>query len=218
MPDSATVIYIFGEGKTDIGQIAEPEAPDGGVVTILTHTLCGNPPEMLVQRRALPTLQGKGLWQKVRFAKREAYRTSAGAVFVVDSEGDTPELKKQQSAMRKGRDSCHAKFPMAVGVAHPCIEGWLLADASAIERAMSLSKTPQVPDEPEQLPAPCQDRRKNPKTELARVAGSTKGDLAAKDKDNIASKMDDIKLVCTRCPQGFAPFADEVQRRIRPLF
>jgi hypothetical protein len=44
---------------------------------------------MRVVRRAVPHLQGKGLWQKVKFAKQTAlYNRSAGAVFVMDSEGN----------------------------------------------------------------------------------------------------------------------------------
>jgi hypothetical protein len=39
-----------------------------------------------------------------------------------------------------------------------------------------------------------------------------------KEKDFIATAMNDMPLVRKRCPQGFAPFADEVENRIRPLF
>ncbi len=38
---------------------------------------------------------------------------------------------------------------MAIGVAHPCIESWLLADAAAIRRALALPATPKLPAEPE---------------------------------------------------------------------
>ena len=103
-------------------------------------------------------------------------------------------------------------------MAHPCIESWLLADATAIRRGMNLARTPKVPGEPETLPAPCQDRQKNPKTELARAADSTKKELSAKEKDEIAKAMNDMKLVSARCPQGFAPLAAEVERYILRLF
>jgi hypothetical protein len=172
-----------------------------------------------VKRYGAPFLQdrgtGKGLWQKVRFARRQAYyNQSNGAVFVMDSEGD---LEGRKAELTNGRDAGPASLPMAVGVAHPCIESWLLADAGAIHRAMNTAETPEVPDDPENLPAPSNSRQKNPKTELARAANSRKL-LAAKQKDAIAKKLNDMILVRTRCPLGFAPFADEVEEHIHPLF
>jgi hypothetical protein len=107
---------------------------------------------------------------------------------------------------------------MAVGVAHPCIEAWLLTDAAAIRRALGLSATLDVPENPEELPAPSHDRKRNPKTELVRIAGSMKKELSTEEKDSIATAMNDMRLPRERCPRGFAPFADDVEDRIRPLF
>lgn len=217
-PDGNLVVEIFGEGKTDIGNVAAAEEPRKGVVAILVHTLCGKPARMKVKRKAFYLLQGKGLWQKVAFAKRQAhYNRSTAAVFVMDSEGDEHELERKRTEMKKGRDHEFPEFPAAVGVAHPCIEAWLLADASAIRRAFDMPIGPAVPDEPEKCPAPCQSRRENPKTLLARAVGSRKL-LSAKKKDDIAAAMNDTSLLRERCPLGFAPFADEVEARIRPLF
>ncbi|OHB69974.1 MAG: hypothetical protein A2V70_18550 [Planctomycetes bacterium RBG_13_63_9] len=219
MPDGTSVIYVFGEGPTDIGRSSDLEPPHDGVVGVLTHALCGKPPTMLVQRRRFATLQGKGLWQKVRFAKQQATRgRSVGAVFVVDSEGGSKELKHKSAQLHKGRDSYLPEFPMAIGVAHPCIESWLLADASAIQRALGLTVTPAVPNDPETLPAPCKNRTENPKSKLAQIGGSTKQAPSAEENAQIAREMNDMPLVRARCPRSFAPFADEVERHIRPLF
>jgi hypothetical protein len=217
-PEHGVVIEVFGEGKTDVGQSEGAEPPIRGVVPILVHTLCGRPNAMLVKRYGMPFLQArKGtLPQKVRFAKRQArLNRSAGAVFVVDTEG---ERKARVRDLEKGRQMEGDGFPFAVGVAHPCIESWLLADAAAIRKGVGLAADPQVPSEPETLPAPRDDRQNNPKTVLARVAGSSKGDLTAEEKWKIAAAMDDMGLVRRRCPLGFAPFADEVEGRILPLF
>ena len=107
---------------------------------------------------------------------------------------------------------------MAIGMAHPCIETWLLADAPAIRRALELPETPVVPEKPEELPAPAKDRNRNPKTVLRDIAGCKQGELGSKEKDKIATAMNDMALVRNRCPLGFAPFADEVEQHIRPLF
>jgi len=173
---------------------------------------------MRVVRKAYQFLQGKGLWQKVWFAKREArYHGSAGAVFVMDSEGGPKESADKRKQLEKGRDHELPDFPMAVGVAHPCIEAWLLADGKAIQKAFALPQVPQVPPEPEEFPAPCRDKGSNPKALLARAAGLQRL-LSAEEKDGIARAMNDMDLVCERCPEGFAPFAAEVKTHIRPLF
>jgi len=219
-PDTDVVVEVFGEGKTDVGHDPRPQRPTKAVVPILLHKLCGMPDRMLVKRHGVPFLQqpgiGKGLWQKVRFARQQAfYSKSDAAVFVVDSEGD---LKGRAGELAKGRGSGPSDLPMAVGVAHPCIESWLLADAAAIRRGLGLSKTPNVPENPEELPAPAQDRSHNPKTELRQASGANQQELSAKDKDKIATAINDLDLLRSRCPRGFAPFADEVEQYIVPLF
>jgi hypothetical protein len=212
--DAAIVIEIFGEGKTDMGTGTGMLPPNKGVLPILVHRLCGRPSQMVVKRRAYAFLQGKGLSQKVRFAKRQAnYNRSAGAVFVMDSEGDERERKKKHNELTKGRDQELPEFPMAVGVAHPCIEAWLLADGQAVARVIGPSAALNLPTEPERLPAPQRDERNNPKAVLA-----ARGVRSASDKDAVALAMADMDLVCQRCPSGFAPFAHEVRHRIRPLF
>lgn len=214
-PEGKLLVEICGEGKTDIGKATDEGPPTEGVVPILVHTLCGNPNRMLVRSKPLIQLQGRTLEQKVRFFKRQAsYNKSAAAVFVIDSDSRLRDHRKVLGRMKKARDACFPDLPMAVGAAQPCIESWLLADADAIQRAMGLWKAPDVPDEPEDLPAQCRDRRKNPKAVLHNIAGSAK----AKDKHAVARAMNDLDLVRERCPASFSPFANEVQQRIRPLF
>jgi hypothetical protein len=216
--EAIVVIEVIGEGVADIGSDEESDLPDSGIVPILLHKWCGKPPRMRVKRKRFAHLQGKKLPQKVQFAKRQAfYNKSHGAVFVVDSEGGLKELKAKRTELEDGRGRELPDFPMAVGVAHPCIESWLLAAPDAVRRGLTLATTPQVPAEPEMLAAPCQDRRTNPKTVLAAAAGRG-AELSAADKDRIAAAINDFEPLRTRCPLGFAPFADEVQRHIRPLF
>jgi hypothetical protein len=218
--DGNRVIKVYGEGKADVGCHDDARPPTEGVVSILTHKLCGKPDRMLVKRQRVAFLQQKGpRWQKVRFAKRQAHydQTTDGVVFVLDSEGDEKKLKETKKDLEKGRDADDLSIPMAVGVAHPCIESWLLADATAIRRGLELDKSPNLPEDPESLPAPCLDRGNNPKAVLARAGGTTKKELSAKQKDKITTAINDFDPLRKRCPAGFAPFADEVQRHIRPI-
>jgi len=218
-PDGNVTLCIFGEGKTDIGGFDAPESPMRGVVPILVHTLCGKPRQMRVKHEPIAFLQGKGLWQKVRCAKRKAFYGKAhAAVFVVDSEGNPALCKTKLDRLWKGRDAALPDYPMAVGVAQPCVEAWLLTDGPAIRRALGLSETPAVPERPEELPAPREDSNRNPKAVLRDIAGCHHNEIDAAEKDKIAKAMNDLAVVRNRCPLSFAPFADEIQQHIRPLF
>ena len=218
-PEPNVVVEVCGEGKTDIGHSAAAGPPTAGVVPILMHRLCGKPKGMLVKSRRLMHLEGRTLRKKVWLAKHQAWvNGSQAAVFVIDSEANPTALPKIKGELEDGRNDGLPQFPMVVGAAQPSIETWLLTDASAIRRGLDLPETPAVPDKPEELPAPNQDRKRNPKTELTRIAGSRKKELSADEKDRIAGAMNDMGLPRARCPLGFAPFADEVEDRIRPLF
>jgi len=221
MPDAYRVLEICGEERTDIGNVGSPgesrtgsEPPTVGVLPVLVHKLCGEPATMRVVRRAVPHLQGKGLWQKVKFAKQTAlYRRSAGAVFVMDSEGNH---RGRLGELSRGRDAAYSEFPMAVGVAHPCLEAWLLVDPLAIVRALGLSSLVEVPPNPENLPAPQANRAHNPKTVLARCAARLA--ISSREATQLALAITDLAALRNRCPVGFAPFAQEIEERITPLF
>jgi hypothetical protein len=215
-PEAGRIIEVVGEGKTDHGPGSDqPEAPAHGVVPVLVHRLCDRPDSMRVRCKPLPRLRGKGLWQKVRFAKQQAfYNKSAGLVFVIDTEGDHPTQLKE---LQRGRDFELPAYPTAVGVAHPCIEAWLLADASAISRALGLTQRAAVPEEPESLPAPCKDRNQNPKAVLGRCAGRDRP-LSSAETTRIVQAIRDLNAIRNRCPISFAPFADEVIGIIGPIF
>lgn len=217
-PPSPTevVIEICGEGKTDVAKMDDAAVPPtAGVVTVLTHRLCDAPPTLRVKRTPLMFLQqGKPLWQKVWLFKRTAkINGSAGCVFVMDSEGKSRVVRAE---LEHGRDHMHPDFPMAVGVAHACIEAWLLSDASAVKRGFNLSgPRPAVPPNPESLPAPQANRTNNPKTALAACHPNNRHPNLA-EKSLMAEHLD-LAAAATTCP-SFAAFADEVRQSIRPLF
>jgi hypothetical protein len=209
------VIEICGEGRTDVAQNgATPVPADSGVVPILTRRLCNNPAALRVKRTQYMFLQGKKKrWQKVRFFKRNAkINGSAGCVFVLDSEGDFPSV---QAELEQGRSHESGDYPMAIGVAHPYIEAWLLTDASALRRGLGLNQKPTVPSEPETLPAPQANRKNNPKTALAECHPNNRHPNLA-EKSAIAEQIS-LDTAATICP-SFAAFAAEVRRHIRPLF
>lgn len=207
------VIEICGEGKTDVAKMDDaPVVADAGVVTILTRRLCENAPALRVKRTPLMFLQGgKPLWQKVWLFKRTAeINGSAGCVFVMDSEGAANPVRTD---LQRGRNHGSPGFPMAVGVAHPCIESWLLSDASAVRRGFNLSgPKPAVPTDPESLPAPQANRTHNPKTALAACHPNTRHPNLA-EKSEMAEHLA-LATAEQICP-SFAAFAVEVRERIR---
>jgi hypothetical protein len=215
MPDSnaedSIALEVFGEGKTDIGKESDtPRKPDQGVVPILVYRLCKKPAAMRVKTKHFAHLERKkSLWQKVWFAKRQASynRGTAGAVFLIDTEGDD----KRISELERGRDHGAPDFPMAIGVARPCIEAWLLVDAAALRIALKLRTTPNVPDKPESLPPDSGDPQ-HPKCVLANIGAASQA-----QKDVIAARID-LQQARQRCPLSFQPFASEVETRLKPLF
>jgi hypothetical protein len=204
MPDAKQVVEIYGEGVTDLG-----------VLPVFVRQLCDHPASMEIRPKKYPVLQKKALWQKLRFVKRHAFytKTCMALVFVVDTEGNHPNKLNE---LKKGRDSELLAHPTAVGVAHPCIESWLLADASAIKRAMKPQQEPALLEEPESLPAPCKNRDRNPKTVLACAAGLNRA-VASAEARKIAEEIRDLELLRTRCPVSFEPFAREIEQIIKPL-
>jgi len=219
MPEATVTIEVIGEGKADVGQPGETILPEKGVVPILLHKLCGKPAAMRIRPQRIAQLQKGNRSRKVRFAKTQARVNKSDAlVFVIDSEGDYKEFNRKTGELRKGRDAEPSDFPTAIGVAQPCIEAWLLADAPAIRMGMDLPGTPDVPDAPEKLPGPPVDEKKSPKGVLAKLVRSRHKECSSNDKNKIARAMNDMELVRKRCPLSFAPFADEVNQHIRPLF
>jgi len=171
---------------------------------------------LLVKRKALQHLIGKGIWQKVRFAKQQSSYNpnSVSCVFVLDSEGDPDAVAAD---LERGRASCAPEFPMAIGVAHPCIEAWLLAGASAIRRGLGITTGPRpiAPPQPESLPAPQRDRKDNPKTALAACHPNNRHPNLA-EKSSMAEHLD-FAVAEDRCPSLLA-FATEVRTQIRDRF
>lgn len=211
-PNSPTVVIeICGEGKTDVAKKdATSVLADAGVVTVLTRRLCNDPPTLRVKRCPLMFLQGKGMWQKVLFFKRNAQINGAdGCVFVLDTEGNPAAV---WADLDRGRRGGSAAYPMAVGMAHPCIEAWMLSDASAVRRGLGLNQRPVVPPQPEALPAPQANRTNNPKTALFACHPNSRHPNLV-EKTAIAEHLA-LTTAEQVCP-SFATFAAEVRQHIR---
>lgn len=200
--NSVMFIEVVGEGKADAEVLPIILQMVGSVTCEIRH-------------RQFNFLQkGKGREQKVKFAKLQAFYNGALAlVFVLDSEGDLSVVTRDMVA---GRKATCPDFPTAIGIAHPCLESWLLYDASAIRRGLGLLQRPTVPTDPESLPAPCHNRNHNPKTALAAFATSPTADLSTAIKGQIASHTD--WQFVEQNSVSFRNFVLELRQFIQPLF
>jgi len=105
---------------------------------------------------------------------------------------------------------------MAVGVAHPCIESWLLADASAIRRGFGLTgPRPVVPPDPEAIPLHDAQGNNQLKMRLAACHPNNRHPNLA-EKSTMAEHLD-FAIAEDRCPSLLA-FATEVRTQIRDRF
>lgn len=203
------VIDFFSDGKANLA-----------VVPPLVRAICGRPRNMYPRENPIRFLQrsesGSGWTQKAAAARKLANHSDAdGAVFVIDTEGDL----QRREQLAAGRDLGPEEVPMVVGAAHPCIEAWLLVDATAIQRGLALDDVPQTPEEPESLPRSKRTAGQEAKRVLKECVKQRKP-LSADAMGRIAAALNEhsLPLLRRRCPLGFAPFADEVEERIRPLF
>jgi hypothetical protein len=150
--------------------------------------------------------------QVVRFATSivNVRKDLHGGVVVYDSEGADPTSLRSDIQEWLGQSA----KPIAVGVAHPCIEAWLLCAAGPIKKGCKRDAlNGKLPHDPELLPAPRKDRRRNPKVVLQRISGCD----AVPCKAAIAAEIWDFAPLRQKCPQGFVPFADDVESRVKPL-
>ena len=194
--NSAIVIEIICEGPTDFQVLR----------AVLIHH-CQVPPDVTFLYKRFGTLPGKRLWDKVETARFQAGVSKyAVCVFVLDTEGK-PSLMND---LIRGRNA-RAGLPMPLGEAHPCIEAWLLVDATAIKRGLNLMKRPTTPVQPETIAT-----ANEAKMHLASYSTQKVKELSVAEKAEIAIHIH-WPTVAQTC-QAFAAFDAELTTHIRALF
>ncbi len=190
------VIEIVCEGPTDFE-----------VLRAMLLNYCQVPADSKFLYKQVRTLLGKRLWDKVEMARFQATVSKYSAcIFVLDTDGNTKLLND----MIRGRD-VRSGLPMPVGVAHPCIEAWLLVDATAIKRGLDLIQRPVVPSEPESIAT-----ADEAKSQLASYSTQKVKELAVTQKAAIAMYINWSSVVQI-CP-SFTAFDEELTIHVSPLF
>jgi Domain of unknown function (DUF4276) len=231
-------VRILSEGALDHGdtldskrageraarRAIEGEPDRKGAVTILVRRLLEeklgrevkewemeSKPLPRVNRRS-PTLSGYE--HKVRDAIIDARISGCTAVVVVvDRDGTRPGMRLTALADGRAhaeRDGEALAGKTAIGVAVETVEAWLLADEAALNAALDPDPPAVTTPSPEQLDGPARTET-HPKTCLRQLLDRSRREVSW-PYDEIAERVR-LDLLAARCPEGFAPFADEVKAR-----
>ena len=144
---------------------------------------------------------GKKVYSAVRYARRKHWDA---AVVLIDRDGR--RNSHRLSDMQEGRSQVTLRFPCALGVAVETFDAWMIADPIAIDAAGG-DKT-EAPDSPESLGRP---------KDAADAIFGTRSGSGLGPKYALVAKKVNLALLERACPQGFAPFAEEVRGRVGPV-
>ena len=129
-------------------------------------------------------------------------KTFSAVVCVVDRDGS--RNAERLAEMKEGRNRYDdPRFPCALGVAVEAFDAWMIADAGAIRAAAGDASKAQTAPE----------KASRPKDLADAIFGTTGGTGLGPRYALVATNVD-LPLLARACPQGFAPFAEEVRGRI----
>jgi len=176
-----------------------------GSLVLLVERLLGCEIEVSVDRFRNPDLLvdagiGGRLQKRILAWLREAeVRGFDALVLVIDEDGDRERVKLVSRAQE---DASIFSLPRAFGVAIRTFDAWMLADEKALSRILGFTvKRFATPE-----------RIKDPKKKieaLLKKAGPDAPGLSALYAQ-LAGRVE-LKDLETRCPKGFAPFAERVR-------
>ena len=145
---------------------------------------------------------------------RAAWEEEFEAVVIVVDRDRNPNAERIVP-LRQGRDEMTAgPFPScAVGTAVEAFDAWMIVDGNAVKECEG------VPTKTHLNPESLRGKEgkgvgQQPKEVAASIFGGSSG-LA--EKYAVVAKFLALDLLEKCCPQGFAPFADEVRQRIAPV-
>lgn len=223
-------LLLVSEGPLDIGTGRGAADAKGtgderrGAVGVLVRRLLEEKlgrdlHEWEIESDVLPRVHARsedvsGYERKVCLAIREAgIRGCSSVAIVVDR--DRTEGGARLAALRAGRSMAERQgqplaLKTALGVAIETVEAWLLADEKALNEALAPDPPVSTLASPERLNGgPHTD--KHPKVVFRTIVGRARAGTSTPYDDVAACvRLDILKQ---RCSDGFAPFADEIQKR-----
>lgn len=227
-------VLVFSEGKGEIGAQTDPLDPNEQslpALPCLIHRLTGELPTtryLCRKSQLLVRLHARSRADRRRTPQPRARdaRTAIAARFVAQSEGcvaaaividhDQHDGAVRLDNLKSGRDDpgWQGYPPLALGQAIQTFDAWMICDGTAIGQAGGDDSRSHT--EPENL----QGRKgtdNHPKCRAAAIFGCDPNGTGLAAKYPIVARHIDLQLLKRCCPQGFAPFADEVAQHIAPV-
>lgn len=145
--------------------------------------------------------KGQGYFKRAIRWLLEAQKHGFNAlILLADEDGDQERVEQMDKAQTTTQWEC----PRALGIAIRTFDAWMLADETALSKALNCQVSRQ-PD-PESLT--------DPKGRCKDLLANSPNDIAQSGMYAAVCQAADISILIQRCPRGFKPFAE----RVRSLF
>jgi hypothetical protein len=218
-------VLFVGEGAHDIGP-ADPglgPRPARGVVTTLTRKLvpaidqtCKAVPWAQLVRFD-PAAKKADFAGKVRLAAILSSRRfdCTATVCVADRDGDDERLPRMLKGREDARPFVDGAHKIVCGLAVESIEAWTLGVPEAIAEELGLEANAVRNEYPKKIHVELLSERSGkpehrPKALLERIAQLKHRSDSTEFREAVA-KRTDIAALMRACPQGFKPFAEDLQ-------
>lgn len=218
-------VLFFGEGNHDIGFAGESWSqprPATGVVPALARRICPaiDPSSIALPLREISRFSPgarRGYEAKVAAAIVVSARRfgCSGTICVADRDGDPERLGAMKRGKDRGLGALGAPHTAAVGIAVESIEAWTLGAQKALSEELGVplarirDKMPKKHVEALRKTSGIPEHRPKPLVEhLAALGGRSDGTGLR----SAVAERTDVADLCAACPEGFAPFAEEVRR------
>ena len=209
-------VLIFADGPHELGHDrGQLLLPQGSLPPLpcLVHRLLGEPKHLTYKCLPFKAVKhahgtGKGYRKKARLALLKAAQEGCkAAVILIDRDG--PRKAWKLNHVKAGRDEV-SDFPCAVRMAIETFDAWMITDGKAVGQAGG--KADQSHPSPETLDGPPESDQ-HPKRRAVKLFGTESlGAYYCAVAEHVR-----LDVLARQCPDGFAPFADEVKDRLGPL-
>ena len=186
-------VLIVGEGNSELA----------GALPALVKRLVSTPVDCELDRVGRNDIhahhgKGRGYFKKaVRWlleAEKEGYDA---VVLVIDEDGNRDRVRE----IRDAQEYASTAIPRALGLAIRTFDAWILADETALTQVLGY----QV----QQQPAP--ETIRDPKSVCASLLEDAEPTVGANEMYAAVARAAQIETLESRCPKGFAPFAQRVR-------
>lgn len=214
-------ILFVGEGRHDIGASSfapQPRTASGVVATLsrkIRPMISGESVALSWTEISLLSRSKKGLEHKLVAARELVKRHGCdGIIAVIDQDGDGARIQSLKVGQQRIASDVMNSYPVAVGVAIESIEAWTLGDPDAVGTVVNSSREEVLRhyklSRVESYYERSGDVSRRPKRILELIAALIHTEASETFRREVA-ELTDIATLERVCPNGFAPFAEDVR-------